>query len=89
MKIRGHLDLSECFIDGDGTLVVAEKGPEIGKTKRGKGSKVMTVSEYEVETKRTLLVLVSSYTLTLLARMKSRWYTKISRLDTSRANLKS
>ncbi|HEX8835069.1 MAG TPA: IS5 family transposase [Abditibacteriaceae bacterium] len=44
LKERGGLDLSECFIDG--TFVVAKKGAqELGKTKRGKGSKLMAVAD--------------------------------------------
>jgi hypothetical protein len=41
------LDLSECYIDG-GTFIVAKKrgGNEIGKTKRGKGTKkLMAISD--------------------------------------------
>ena len=33
------------------------------------------------------MVLVSPYTLMLLHRMKSSWYTKLSHLDMSRASL--
>ena len=36
---RGHLDLSEGFIDG--TFVIAKNGgPGVGLTKRGKGTKI-------------------------------------------------
>jgi len=35
---RGGLDLSECFIDG--TFVGARRGRGIGKTKRGKGTRL-------------------------------------------------
>jgi transposase len=42
LEKRGNLDLSECFIDG--TFVVAKKGgTSVGKTKRGKGTKLMAV----------------------------------------------
>lgn len=42
VRDRGGLDLSECFIDG--TFAVAKKGTEEwGKTKRGKGTKIMAV----------------------------------------------
>lgn len=42
---RGKLDLSECFIDG--TFVLAKGGIRagVGKTKRGKGSKVKAVAD--------------------------------------------
>jgi transposase len=41
---RGEIDLSECFIDG--TFVVAKKGGgSVGKTKRGKGTKLMAFSD--------------------------------------------
>lgn len=41
---QGAIDLTECFIDG--TFVVAKRGGEaVGKTKRGKGSKIMNVSD--------------------------------------------
>ena len=43
LKERGDLDLSECFIDG--FFVVAKKGGAVGKTKRGKGTKVMAVAD--------------------------------------------
>jgi len=41
---RRGLDLSECFIDG--TFVAAKKGGLcVGKTRRGKGTKIMTVAD--------------------------------------------
>jgi transposase len=44
LKERGKLDLSECFIDG--TFVVAKKGGGcVGKTKRGKGTKLMAMAD--------------------------------------------
>ena len=43
-KERGNLDLSECFING--TFVVAKKGGHcVGKTKRGKGTKLMAIAD--------------------------------------------
>jgi transposase len=40
----GDLDLAECFIDG--TFVPAKQGGEaVGKTKRGKGTKIMGIVE--------------------------------------------
>ncbi|WP_151638115.1 MULTISPECIES: IS5 family transposase [Noviherbaspirillum] len=44
LQEAGKIDLSECFIDG--TFVVAKKGgPKVGKTKRGKGSKLMVIAD--------------------------------------------
>ncbi|HEY6399943.1 MAG TPA: IS5 family transposase [Blastocatellia bacterium] len=44
LRARGDLDLSECFIDG--MFVVAKKGgSELGKTQRGKGTKLMAVAD--------------------------------------------
>ncbi|MDX5421335.1 MAG: IS5 family transposase [Hymenobacteraceae bacterium] len=41
---RGGVDLSECFIDG--SFCMAKKGGSaVGKTKRGKGTKVMAVTD--------------------------------------------
>jgi hypothetical protein len=41
---RGLLDLRECFIDG--TFAPAKRGgPAVGKTKKGKGTKIMVVVE--------------------------------------------
>ncbi|WP_370529065.1 IS5 family transposase [Undibacterium sp. KW1] len=40
----GQIDLSECFIDG--TFVLAKKGAQkLGKTKRGKGTKLMVIAD--------------------------------------------
>jgi hypothetical protein len=41
---RGELDLSECFIDG--TFILAKKGQQNWKTKRGKGTKLITLSGF-------------------------------------------
>ena len=44
LRERGALDLSECVIDG--TFVEAKKGGgDVGKTKRGKGTKLMAVAD--------------------------------------------
>ncbi|MCK9407823.1 MAG: IS5 family transposase [Bacteroidetes bacterium] len=44
LEKRGKFKLAECFIDA--TFVVAKKGaPEFGKTKRGKGAKLMAVAD--------------------------------------------
>ncbi|MDQ5828081.1 MAG: IS5 family transposase [Chloroflexota bacterium] len=44
LKERGGLDLSECFVDG--TFVGAKKGEgSVGKTKRGKGTKLMALAD--------------------------------------------
>lgn len=37
------INLSECFIDG--TFVVAKRGANVGKTKRGKGTKLMVIAD--------------------------------------------
>jgi transposase len=43
---EGFLDLSECYIDG--TFAPAKRGGlQVGKTKRGKGSKLMAVADRE------------------------------------------
>jgi transposase len=44
LEERGAINLSECFIDG--TFVVAKKGEaKVGKTKRGKGTKLMVIAD--------------------------------------------
>jgi serine phosphatase RsbU (regulator of sigma subunit) len=44
LQKRGELDLSECFIDA--TFVAAKSGGDcVGKTKRGKGTKLMAVAD--------------------------------------------
>ena len=43
LEERGQIDLSECYIDA--TFVVAKKGACLGRTKRGKGTKVMAFSD--------------------------------------------
>ena len=44
LRERGELDLSECFIDA--TFVVAKSGGGcVGKTKRGKGTKLMAMAD--------------------------------------------
>jgi transposase len=43
LKESGKLDLSECFIDG--FFVVEKGGRAVGKVKRGKGTKVMAVTD--------------------------------------------
>ncbi|PYI86759.1 MAG: IS5 family transposase [Verrucomicrobia bacterium] len=44
LRERGGLDLSECFVDG--TFVPAKKGgATLGKTKRGKGTKLMAIAD--------------------------------------------
>ena len=42
-KERGGFDLSECFIDG--TFIAAKRGQRVGTTKRGRGTKLMTVAD--------------------------------------------
>jgi hypothetical protein len=44
LRVRGKLDLSECFIEG--TFVAAKKGGlDVGRTKRGKGCKIMASAD--------------------------------------------
>lgn len=44
LEERGAINLSECFIDG--TFVVAKKrGAKVGKTRRGKGTKLMVIAD--------------------------------------------
>lgn len=53
----GDTHLSECFMDG--TFVVAKMGPKVGKTKRGKGTKIMvTTDDALVHSRDTLKVLL-------------------------------
>lgn len=77
LEVRGELDLSECFIDG--TFVAAKKGGQ--KSVRLNGARVAKSWRY-----RTLLLLASPCTLTLLRRMRSALYSKLSQLDTSTAS---
>jgi hypothetical protein len=42
LEERGEIDLSECYIDA---TFVAAKGERVGKTKRGKGTKIMAFSD--------------------------------------------
>jgi transposase len=43
LKERGGFDLSECFVDA--TFVGSKKGGSLGKTKRGKGTKLMALAD--------------------------------------------
>jgi hypothetical protein len=43
LRERGKLGLCEAFIDG--TFAPAKKGGIVGKTKRGKGTKIMAVAD--------------------------------------------
>lgn len=80
LEARGELDLSECFVDG--TFVTAKKG---GRTSaRLSGARVARSWQLQ-----TLLVFASPSTLRLLRRMRSRWYTRLSHLDTSAASLQN
>ena len=74
LEERGRVDLSECFIDG--TFVVAKKGDQ--RWERPSGAKARRSWQWQ-----TLLVLLSPYTLRLLAHMKSPLYVRLSHLDTS------
>jgi transposase len=43
LEDRGQIDLSECFIDG--SFVAAKKGSKVGKSRRGKGRKLMAIAD--------------------------------------------
>ena len=62
LRVRGELDLSECFIGA--TFIVANKGGlRAGKAKLGKGTKLMAVADGDG--------FPAPSTRRLLARMKS------------------
>lgn len=44
LKEQGKIDLTETFIDA--TFVKAKKGSCVGKTKRGKGTKIMAITDH-------------------------------------------
>jgi hypothetical protein len=44
LKIHGLIDVEEAFIDGS-FRTIEKRGSKIGKTKRGKGSKIMAVAD--------------------------------------------
>jgi len=44
LKIRGTLDVKEAFIDGS-FAPAKKRGTKVGKTKRGKGTKIMAVAD--------------------------------------------
>jgi len=67
LKQRGDLDLSECFIDG--TFVVAKKGGlGVGKTKRGKGTKLMAVADRTGLPLAVYVTSASPHEITLVAQ---------------------
>ena len=43
LAARGAIDVREAFIDA--SFAPAKKGPKVGKTKRGKGTKIMAVAD--------------------------------------------
>ncbi|MBK6473963.1 MAG: IS5 family transposase [Flavobacteriales bacterium] len=43
LRDRGKIDITECFIDG--TFASAKKGACVGPTKKGKGTKIMAVTD--------------------------------------------
>jgi transposase len=69
LRVRGHLDLSECFIDG--TFVVAKKGA--AKWERPSGARVRSSWQWQ-----TALVCLSPSTQRMLRRMKSDWSERLS-----------
>ena len=67
---EGHLDLQEAFIDG--SFASAKRGGAcVGKTKRGKGSKIMAIADRRGAR--------SPSTSRAPRRTKSHWYTPHSR----------
>jgi transposase len=69
LRVRGGLDLSECFIDG--TFIVAKKGAS--ELEKPSGAKVRSSWQWQ-----TLLVFLSPSTRNLLRRMKSDLSSKLS-----------
>jgi len=47
LEERGQIDLSECFVDASfaSAKIGRKRGPGVGKTKRGKGSKVLAITD--------------------------------------------
>jgi hypothetical protein len=71
LKIHGLIDVEEAFIDG--SFAHRKKGSKIGKTKRGKESKIMAVAD-----RRGLPVAISVESATphevkLATNTSSRW----------------
>lgn len=64
---NGTLDLSECFIDG--TFVIGKRGGEaIGKTKRGKGSKIMAICDKSGRPAGITVTSASPHEVTLVSK---------------------
>jgi transposase len=64
LKERGGLELSECFVDG--TFVGAKKGRIGGKSKRGKGAKLMALTERSGHPISVHAASASAYEVTLV-----------------------
>jgi len=73
LRERGHLDLTECFIDG--TFILAKKGAST--LERPSGAKVRSSWQWQ-----TALVFLSRCTWPVLARMKSDLRKKRLKEDT-------
>ncbi len=67
---RGGFDLSECYIDA--TFMIAKKGAS--GSEKPSGARVQSSWQWQ-----TALVFLSPFTLHLLRRMKSPWYTILSK----------
>lgn len=67
---RGGFDLSECYIDA--TFMIAKKGAS--GSEKPSGARVQSSWQWQ-----TALVFLSPYTLRLLRRTKSPWYTILSK----------
>jgi transposase len=77
MRVRGGLDLSECFIDG--TFITAKKGASV--LERPSGARVRSSWQWQ-----TALVFLSPYTLRVLRRTKSSLLSQLSTIGSSRKN---
>lgn len=74
---RGGFDLSECYIDA--TFMIAKKGAS--GSEKPSGARVRSSWQWQ-----TALVFLSPFTLRLLRRTKSPWYTILSKNGFSDAN---
>ena len=72
LRVRGGLDLSECFVDG--MFIAAKKGGNV--LERPSGAKVRRSWQWQ-----TVLVFLSPYTLRVLRRMRSPLSSQLSELD--------
>ena len=77
LKERGKLDPEECFIDG--IFIPAKKGG-VGKTKRGKGSKVIAVADRTGLPLATWVASASPHEVTLVeSTLEARFVEEVPR----------